>query len=336
MNISSGPITRPVKFLLYGVEGIGKTTLISQLAGHRILFLDTESGTLDVNLERVSIDSKARFDAVVKWLLTEQHDFDTAVVDTVTGLEPMIEATILKAKKKSAMADFEYGKGSVYLREEFDSILYLQLDELLRRGINVALIGHSRVNRFQDPSQLEGWDRYELAMDKRVAETLRQWADHVLFCNWDHQVTDNERGESRGIGGTRRQLFTTHTAAYDAKNRAGLPAKLEWKPESIAPLFSGAPRPAAEPEPADNGNQAHREAFKNLLQVIKADQWSPEDLNAFFKSRFPAFELSGNVDAVPLEYIKRAINHPQAFIVTINEFIAAANDHGATAQTQPA
>ena len=335
MDISSGPITRPVKFLLYGVEGIGKTTLISQLAGHRTIFLDTEAGTLDVDLERISIDSKARFDAVIKWLLTEQHDFDTAVLDTVTGLEPMIEATILKTKKKSAMADFEYGKGSVYLREEFDSILYLQLDELLRRGINVALIGHSRVNRFQDPSQLEGWDRYELAMDKRVAETLRQWADHVLFCNWDHQVTDNERGESRGIGGTKRQLFTIHTAAYDAKNRAGLPAKLEWKPESIAPLFTGAAK--VEPKPADNGEQAHREAFKNLLQVIKADQWRPEDLNAFFKSRFPAFELSGNLDAVPLEYIKRAIDHSQAFIVTINEFIAAhAKNHDSPDETQPA
>src|ERR1700751_5392347 len=324
MNITSGPLIQPTKLLLYGVEGLGKTTLISRLAelGMHPLFIDTEQGTLKVNLKRIQIKTQAEFEALIKWFISEKHELDTFVLDTVTGLEPIIETTILERTKKKRMGDFEYGRGSILLREEFDRLLFLGLDEIIKAGFDVVMIGHYQIQRMQLPEFLEGFDRYELAMDKRVSATLRQWCDHVLFANWDFAVVENQRDESRGVQGKGRLLYTTHAAAYDAKNRAGLPEKLEWDIKRLADLFN-LQKPAEQPA-ENNGQKEHHDAWVKLMVTIDAVQWKPEVLTAFFQSRFPAFKsMDTDWAVVPLEYIRAATEKSEAFKTMINEFIAS-------------
>ena len=337
IQILSGPLERPQQTLIFGVEGIGKTTLVSEIAkrfGLRMLFIDTEYGTR-IPVDRTHVRSMSEWDQVMEFLLKEKHNINCVTIDTITSLEPFVETDCVLSptkftstgKKITRMGDFEYGKGSIYLREAFDRILYMQLDELVKRGISVILVGHAQVSRTNLPELIEGFDRYELAMDKKVAATLRQWVDNVLFCNWDFRVTINDSDQTRGIAGKERVIYAQHAAAYDAKNRAGLPEKLKWDPGELAPLFSQK-LPESKPQPgsAGNGQNEHRDLWVKLLATINAEQWKVEELIAFFKSRFPAFnrpDMDWNV--IPLDYIKRAIDKPQAFITTINEFIAAAN-----------
>ncbi len=51
LNIIEGQIKRPLKVVIYGSEGIGKTTV----AAHSIepLFIDTEGGTAHLNVRRI-------------------------------------------------------------------------------------------------------------------------------------------------------------------------------------------------------------------------------------------------------------------------------------------
>ena len=181
IEIVSGPLIRPDKTLIYGIEGIGKTTLVANIGKEfkrRILFLDTEAGTR-LEVERVHIRSMKDWDQTFEFLLKEKHPYDTVAIDTVSSAEPFVEAIILEQKrvtssgrKVTRMADYEFGKGSVFLREEFDRILYLQLDELIRLGITVIMVGHAQINRVNLPELIEGFDRYELAMDRKVAGTI--------------------------------------------------------------------------------------------------------------------------------------------------------------------
>jgi AAA domain len=318
MNITSGPIARPTKLLIYGVEGIGKTTLISKLKqlGVRPLFLDTEAGTLDVDCQRTPVTKFAELETTVTEFIQDDQ-FNALVVDTVTSLEPIVEAAILERTKKKRMADFEYGKGSVLLREEFDRLLLLVFDPVIAAGKHVIFIGHSEVQRTQLPELIEGFDRYQVALDKRVSATLRQWADHVFFANWDYAVVENSKDEARGVQGKGRALYTTHTAAFDAKNRAGLSDKLEWKVESLTPLFKPGKAPLAE-------------RWDEFVKAFGTPD--PTNLFRFLRSRFPTFN-EGNFSVVPANYVKGALNRPDEFRSAINEFIGETPQ---TVETQPA
>jgi hypothetical protein len=321
IDLTSGVLARPTKLLIYGVAGLGKTTLAARLTklGKKVVFIDTEQGTLHVDVQRVFVNTKAKLDAVIKWLRDEPHEFDTVTIDTITGLESVMENVVLANKKKDRMADFDFGKGSVYLREEFERFLFGPLDELVARGLNVILIGHSQIQRMQLPELVEGFDRYELAMDKKVSASIRQWCDHVLFGNWDYKVTENERRETRGIAGKGRILHAQHSAAFDAKNRAGLPEKLEWKVEALAPLFESVPAP-------QNAQSDPQALWEELVRAMAARRVEGPLLWNFLQNRFPRLkdfeesqllpvEFLGRV--IPLEYVQRALAKPDAFAKAI-------------------
>ena len=50
MNISTGKIDRAQKIVIYGAEGIGKTTLASKFPDP--LFIDTEGSTAHIDVKR--------------------------------------------------------------------------------------------------------------------------------------------------------------------------------------------------------------------------------------------------------------------------------------------
>ena len=52
MKISSGIKSRPVKTVVYGVEGIGKSTFASEFPSP--LFIDLDNGTSQLNVDRVT------------------------------------------------------------------------------------------------------------------------------------------------------------------------------------------------------------------------------------------------------------------------------------------
>jgi hypothetical protein len=51
----------------------------------------------------------------------------------------------------------------------------------------------------------------------------------MLFVGWDVTVAENEDGKTKAKGGRFRMIHTEHSAAWDAKNRLGLPAKIQAK-----------------------------------------------------------------------------------------------------------
>jgi hypothetical protein len=181
LAIRRGKIARPQKVVIYGPEGVGKSTLAGQTP--EPVFLDTEGGTHHLDV--------ARFDAVTTWeeitaavtqLVKADHPFKTLVVDTADWLEKRLAEHLCRKSNKDSIEDFGYGKGWVILTEEFARFLS-SLDALLARGMHVVFLAHATVKKFEAPDQAGSYDRFELKLSKSVAPLLKDWADVVLFAD---------------------------------------------------------------------------------------------------------------------------------------------------------
>jgi hypothetical protein len=222
--------------VLYGTEGIGKTTLAA--AWPAPVILDTEDGTRQIDCARVRCADWMSLQAALVELAREPQGFETVVVDSVDWAERMCLEQLLRKAGKKSIEDFGFGKGYTMLAEQIAALIR-QADDLIRRGLHVVFVGHSTVKRTTPPDQDEGWDRYELKLSRQVAPLFKEWADVLLFANYRTRLVEGPDGRTRAKGGKERVMYAERTAAWDAKNRYGLSAELPMSIEALAPLFSG-------------------------------------------------------------------------------------------------
>ena len=248
MNITKGKIQgAAIRAVIYGTEGIGKSTLASQIPDSVVL--DTEDGSGQIDCTRaLTLDWRA-IEGAVKELIANPDGYKAVIIDTADWCEKaLIENMLLRAGKKS-IEDYGYGKGYTALQEEFSRFLAL-LDNLIAKGVHVVFVAHSTVKRLSPPDQTDGYDRYEMKLTKQVSPLLKEWADCVLFVNYKVQIVEGTDGRLKAQGGKERVIFTTHSPAWDAKNRYGLPDEMPMTYESVAHLFGGAAPRAVQAAPA--------------------------------------------------------------------------------------
>ena len=233
--IQVGPFTRAQRIVLYGPNGVGKSTLAREFPA--ALFIDTEDGTCQLDVSRIRTLDSDTFDAAVRALTKgENLGFQTLVIDTVDMTEKYLRDRLLRMHRMNGLEDFGYGKGWTFLREEFERLL-AELDRLIARGIHVVIVGHSTVRRYQPPLAETGYDRYQLKLYEANSNRLMEWADAVLFLNWDTRVAESRNSKPRGIGGRTRVIHTQHSAGWDAKIRINLPEKLPCQFDALLPLL---------------------------------------------------------------------------------------------------
>lgn len=233
MKITRGIMAKPLKVVIYGPEGIGKTTFASQFP--EPVFIDTENSTefLDV----------ARFPKPSSWtmLLIEINEakaqvgsFKTLVVDTADWAEKLCKEEFIASKGIDGIEDIGFGRGYVYLSEKWGKMLD-KLSEVCEAGMNVVICAHSSVKKFEQPDEMGSYDRYELKLEKRNAALLKEWADMILFANYKTVVVKGKEKDAKGKAqGGKRVMFTSHHPCWDAKNRQGLPDELPLSYDQIA------------------------------------------------------------------------------------------------------
>ncbi len=255
--VTRGKIAKPQRVVLYGVEGCGKTTWAAGAPSP--IFLCSETGTEHVDVARFPVPQSWRDVIEALDALRDQHDFRTLVIDTLDWLEPVVWAQTCATKengKKRAehIEDYGFAKGYIYALDVWRQLL-ARLDALReQRDMNVILIAHSQVKTFQSPDT-EDYARFELKLHQKAASLVKEWADSVLFA--EHEtLTHEQNNRTKGIATGERVIRTTRTAAYDAKNRAGLPATLPLSWEAFQSALDG-----ATPE-------GHRQRIETLLAGV--------------------------------------------------------------------
>lgn len=252
MEILSGKQVKALKTVIYGPEGIGKSTFAA--AFPEPLFIDTEDSTKFMDVRRFrKPQSWAELIEQVKYVRDTPGLCKTVVLDTADWAEKLCMSGICASKKLEGIEDIGYGKGYVYLAEDFGRLLNL-LGEIVGKGVNVVLTAHAAMRKFEQPDELGAYDRWELKLQKRTASLVKEWSDLLLFANYKTvSVAVDKQGNKHKAQGGRRVMYTSHHPCWDAKNRQGLPEELPLDFRAIAPyLFPEQPAPATpkpEPEP---------------------------------------------------------------------------------------
>ena len=249
MKITKGIIPCAKKVVIYGPEGIGKSTFASQFPDP--VFIDTEGSTNSMDV--------ARLPKPTSWqMLLEEIQYvkdhpdvcKTLVIDTVDWAESMCIQSICDKHQKSGIEDFGYGNGYVYTKEEMGRFLN-QLSEVVEVGVNVVLTAHAQIRKFEQPDELGAYDRWELKLGKKTSSQtsplIKEWADMLLFANYKtFSIAVDDKGQKRKAQGGERVLYTSHHACWDAKNRYGLPEQVPFSFSSIAHIINGKPEEKAE------------------------------------------------------------------------------------------
>ena len=241
MEITSGVIRKPIKCVLYGPEGVGKSSFAAKAPYPLWSDVEASSGELDVRRLPKPTSFQAIMDQIF-YVVRNPHLCDTYVVDTADWAEKLAQSQICANKGKGGIEDFGYGAGYRFSFEAFGAMLNA-LDNLISVGINVIVCAHAALRRVEMPDEDGAYDRWELKLQNgpksNTAAMLKEWADLVLFANYKTYVIKKDEKDKTGKakGGQKRVMYTTHHACWDAKNRHGLPDELPLDFAHVAHLF---------------------------------------------------------------------------------------------------
>lgn len=226
-SITKGREQQPPRIMIYGSEGVGKSTFAS-LAPNPV-FVQTEDGLSEIDTSKFPLAKT--FDDVVLQLQAvrdEQHEYGTLVIDSVDWLERLVWDRVCAdyGVKSIEKADGGYGKGYVHALTYWRQIVSILNDIRSKRGMAVILIAHAAVERFEDPEHA-AYDRYTPRIHKKACSLICEWVDAVLFASRRLRV-DSTTGKAAPVGadGGERILRTNGSPACIAKNRFGLPTEL--------------------------------------------------------------------------------------------------------------
>ena len=240
--------TKPMKVVLYGVEGIGKTTFVSHFPDP--IFIDTEGSTGFIDAKKLpDPDSWAMLLEEIAYM-AQSPQGKTLVIDTADWAEELAKQHLMAKHKWQAIDQTDYGTRYVALSNEIIRLLR-GLEMVKNAGMNVVLTAHAVQKKFELPDQVGSFDRYVLKLEKRDAALIKEWCDMLLFANYKTTVVASGSGSKKATGG-QRVMYTTHMPAWDAKNRLGLPDELPFEYGAIKNKFLAATE-GAQAKPQTNG-----------------------------------------------------------------------------------
>jgi len=252
---------QPPRLLIYGPEKMGKTTLASQFPDP--VFIQTERGE-SAGLEFTSFGHLTSFQEVLDAfaaLATEEHEFKTVVIDSVSALEKLIWAQVCDNSNTRSieLAAGGYGKGYVEAlalwSDVIEALNYLRAE----RGMTCVLVGHSVVTKFDDP-ETQSYSVYDIDLFDGAKSSsralIKREVDAILLVKKDVTIktegSARNPGRARADGGDTRWVYAQGRPAFSAGNRYGMPERLIYpdpKKEPGGGYAALAPYLPAQPEP---------------------------------------------------------------------------------------
>lgn len=227
-RIETEKVIQPPLLVLYGEPGIGKTTFA--VSAPKPFVIDFENGAKNFAVARAHPESLDDLHEILDYLLNEEHDYGTVVIDSADWLESAIHKKIctdtgadtISSKRNEATA---FGNGHIKAANEFKYVL-MRLEELRnKRNLAIVITGHSHIIKIDEPDG-GAYDKYSIKLHKHACAVLTEWATAILFAKKDTKL--DQKGKAHEGN---RILVADGTKASTAKNRLDLPAKMpmSWR-----------------------------------------------------------------------------------------------------------
>jgi hypothetical protein len=317
-TVRTGKVVRPQRGVIYGVESVGKTTLAAQAPSP--IFLDIEGGSSHLDVPRLDIKNWTDMMTALDELAAGGHGYQTVVVDSADWAERLAVENLLAETKQPSIESFGYGKGWVQAAERFARFLG-KLDACVDAGMHVLVIGHAHIRRVEPPDQMAAYDRYEPKLAKQTSPLLKEWADELYFAQFKTKLIEADSGKMKARGGKERVLLTTHSAAYDAKTRAGLAEELPLEWASIASVFPDMGAAKAKTKPAKAKAKPDAPAIADQATEALGGVLFDENIDTFLMAKGQIQEGQSWKDA-DADFLARIVEHPDRFIKAVRTYFA--------------
>ncbi len=268
--------------VVHSLEGGGKTSFAAQFPGANFLMSANETGLHTLTSKKL-IPECNYFPEFRLWNdvldLTEEMIAApdklrprSIVVDTVNGIETLLHRHVCERDYGGNMTKngfLSYKEG--YLASMPDWRAWLdRLDKLRNLGTTIVLLCHTKIEKYNNP---EGPDyhRFVAEVEAPTWGATRKFADLVVFLNFATEVSDVTGGENKkktgkGKGGLTRVYHFDRMAAFDAKQRHGLPTKFvgtgsaagDFK-EFVKLCKASTPKPEPKPAPVETAAEEQKE-----------------------------------------------------------------------------
>lgn len=218
------------KLMIYGLSGVGKSTLASKLKNP--IFIDMEGGLNYMDVDRVpTLTSYASALKALGELFnaaeTGKREYDTIVIDSIDWLvRKVVEkaAGIDKNKLDETLnrSNGGYGNGKQVLENHIRTYLLPLLVKLNKQGYGICLVAHAdrKILMSSDGSDIE---QIAPRIDVNTMNTFVEWCDNVFFLKKD-------------INGERVLVLESDDVAL-AKNRLGLTGEVKLSEVDINKLL---------------------------------------------------------------------------------------------------
>lgn len=241
-KIEKGIQKKAIRLVAYGPEGIGKSTFASQFP--KPLYIDTEGGTHRLDVSRFpKPETWADLLGMIDAVIAEPDVCRTLIVDTIDRAEDLLANQLMQEYSVDTIDKVGggYGRGWTSLQERFQKDFLRRLDTVIAKGVNVVLIAHALMRKFESPED-PPYDRWEMKLTKKVTPIVREWCDILLFINYEVKTVE-ENGKAKARGKAKRVMHANHSPTYDAKNRYGLPDTLPLSYEPLKSIYEGTTEP---------------------------------------------------------------------------------------------
>lgn len=223
---------KPPIGIVYGVGGMGKTTLASEFPDPYYLPTIGEEPPADIDMQSPgTAETFGEVLDVIEWLLTAEHDRKTFIIDSLDGLEPLVWAETCSRNGWANIEDAGFGKGYVAADEVWRELLG-GVQALRDAGIATIFIAHTEITRFDSPTS-DPYSRYGVKLHKRASALMQEAAQFVAFINARHTLKEKEVGFNKKVahaeGSGERLIHVEERPGFLAKNRYSMPPSIPYK-----------------------------------------------------------------------------------------------------------
>jgi hypothetical protein len=231
-SLNSTKNNKPPLGLLYGVHGVGKTALAAEFPDPYYLPTLGEEPPDDIEMPSPgTAETLEDIRDVIGWLLTEEHDRKTFILDSIDGTESLVWAATCKRLGLNSIEEAGFGKGYVEADTEWRDLI-AGLQALRDNGIAVLMIAHTEITRFDSPTS-DPYSRYSPKLHKRANALIQEAAQFVGFLNYRHTIKEKEVGFNKKVGHAEgsgeRQIHLEERPGFLAKSRYGTPPSITFK-----------------------------------------------------------------------------------------------------------